>query len=106
NIRIKDRKMFYMSPKWREKRQEILETDNLECVRCNRKGLLTVNDREVLDVEHIIEIERALELIYEDHNLRTLCKSCHSIRHIRFINKETGQSIKAEHLEREFPESW
>lgn len=106
HIKIKDRKKLYKSLKWREKRQEILERDNFECVWCKRKGLVTVNDREVLEVDHIIEIERAPELIYEDDNLRTLCRSCHSIRHNRFGNKETGQTIKAEHLEREFPESW
>lgn len=86
HLPLKQRKKIYNSKAWKDKRQEILRRDNYECVWCKEQGKVTVRDRDVLEIDHILEIERAPELVFEDSNLRTLCRGCHSKRHKR--NKE------------------
>lgn len=84
HIPLKEKKKIYNSIAWRKKRQEILERDNHECVWCAAQGKVTTNDRETLEIDHIIEIDKDAELIFNNNNLRTLCRSCHSIRHKRY----------------------
>ena len=65
------------NPRWRATRKLFL-AENPLCVFCKDKGRLT----PATEVDHIIE-RRDLEsigAIYDQENLRALCKPCHSRR--------------------------
>lgn len=75
---------FYTSTAWIKLRRQALERDHYECVWCKEKGKVTTRDDDVLEVDHIKELEYYPELALKLDNLRTLCKSCHNVRHGRF----------------------
>lgn len=76
-------KKFYNSSLWRVTREKVLKRDNYECVWCREKGLTTTTNLEI--DHHIIELEHGTEKDAVDlNNLKTLCKSCHNLRHKRF----------------------
>lgn len=70
------------SPKWRSIRRHKLSTQPL-CERCAERGEV----REATEVHHITPIETARSadtmrlLAYDPHNLRSLCRDCHTLTH-------------------------
>lgn len=60
--------------RWKDKRERILRRDKHFCQRCRIKyGIMNF---ENLQIHHIKSREHYPELMYEDDNLITLCKSC------------------------------
>ena len=62
------------SQRWKRKRKHIINRDGGVCQRCLHKYGI-VNSEE-LQVHHIKPRIKYPELIYEDSNLVTLCKTC------------------------------
>ena len=60
-------------PRWKKKRNSILKRDNFECQMCQGE--------EMLDVHHKLYIDGHRLWEYEDKDLITVCKSCHSEEH-------------------------
>lgn len=100
-----DRKKFYNRKQWINLRKERLELDNFECQWCKQEGKVTTHADAVLEVDHIKEIEYYPSLALDIDNLRTLCRSCHNIRHDRL-----GDRIKSNeermNLSDVFVEKW
>ncbi|WP_043458634.1 HNH endonuclease signature motif containing protein [Gluconacetobacter diazotrophicus] len=67
NTQNYDRKWNLFSTKFR--------FNNPWCVRCLKEGIL--NDQNT-QTDHIIPIEQAPDRKYDETNLQTLCRSCHS----------------------------
>ncbi len=63
----------YCSAAWRRTRLAVIARDLSQCQRCRE----IVSGREA-HVDHIIEKPHGTD---ELHNLRLLCRSCHSKRH-------------------------
>lgn len=84
---------FYKSSTWQKLRRLALERDRYECVWCRAEGKVTTKEHATLEVDHIAEIETNPELAEELSNLRTLCRSCHNLRHNRFgfVNKKPNK---------------
>ena len=80
-----ERNRFYRLGIWRGTngiRNKVLERDNNECQWCKERGLVTTTE---LEVDHILELEHGtFQDAIDMDNLRTLCKSCHNLRHQRF----------------------
>lgn len=87
-------KSFYNSKEWKEKRLSILKRDNYECQDCKQKGKLTTSYDAVLEIDHIKELKEYPELKLEDSNLRTLCRTCHNIKHNRFFTGKGNGRFK------------
>lgn len=68
--------------RWQKLRRDILTSQPL-CQRCLEEGLITA----ATEVHHIRPVEEALSagererLMYDPHNLRALCHSCHVRTH-------------------------
>ena len=86
------RRSFYNSQDWRDKREHIKERDHYECQECKRQGKVSLDIYEPnkngrkkikLVVHHINELEFNPELALEDDNLETLCVDCHNKIHDR-----------------------
>lgn len=86
------RRSFYNSQDWRDKREYIKERDRYECQECKRQGKVSLDIYEPnkngrkkikLVVHHIKELEFNPELALEDENLETLCVDCHNKIHDR-----------------------
>jgi len=67
---------IYNSPKWKAKRQEILERDNNTCQKCG--------SQEKLHIHHIYSYFYYPDYVFEDEYLITLCESCHSKCHANY----------------------
>lgn|SRR5690625_1791911 len=78
-----DRKNFYLSREWRKLRELALSRDNYECQDCKKEGKVTTRQDMVLEVHHIVELEKEPKLALELNNLKTLCKLCHNKAHGR-----------------------
>ncbi len=78
------KRAFYNSTAWRNKREDILERDNYECAWCKKDGGVTTKDHAILEVDHIFELEHYPKLALVDENLRVLCNMHHNMRHKRF----------------------
>lgn len=76
---------FYASTEWKKLREEAMKRDRYECVWCARDG--KVSTHQVLEVDHIHELEYYPDESLDIDNLRTLCKDCHNKRHQRFNYK-------------------
>ncbi len=87
-------KGFYSNAKWRKTRLKVLARDHYECVMCNAEGRLTINQKQSLEVDHILELENRPDLAYELSNLRTLCKFHHNKRHGRFEHNPNNRKNK------------
>lgn len=62
------------SRKWRKFRREIIQMDRGFCQRClNQQGIYKHND---LEVHHIKPRDEYPELVFDEDNVITLCKSC------------------------------
>lgn len=97
------RAAFYNSTTWKDKRQEILERDNFECLMCVAEGKVTTQAHSVLEIDHIEELKDRPDLAMDNDNLRTLCKDHHNKRHKRFNYRPRK---KENRLHQKFPERW
>lgn len=70
----RDIQLPLMSRRWQKKRKYIINRDNGYCQRCFCKFRL-INDQD-LQVHHIKPRSKYPELMYEDDNLITLCRTC------------------------------
>ena len=68
---------FYLSAKWKHKRQTIMRRDGYMCRECRKYGRV----REAVEVHHIKHLEDYPELAYDDSNLVSLCRDCHRKMH-------------------------
>lgn len=59
--------------RWKDARAACLERDGHACIWC---GATTE-----LEVDHIIELSVDPDLAFDLDNLRTLCRTCHDLRH-------------------------
>lgn len=85
------RRQFYLSPRWRKKRKEIIERDNYECQHCKTKG--KVGPAEA--VHHIKHLQYYPELALVDDNLITLCGVCHNKEHPEKFERVNNKSHEA-----------
>lgn len=86
------RAQFYSSSEWRRLRDEAMSRDHYECVWCAAEGKVTTD--QVLEVDHIKELEYYPQYALDIDNLRTLCKECHNKRHNRFEYKARAKKTK------------
>ena len=68
---------FYQSKAWKHKRRMILRRDGYRCQMCKRFGKWC----SAVTVHHIKELEDYPELALDDHNLISVCQSCHNRLH-------------------------
>lgn len=61
-------------PQWQKKRLEVLDRDGWACTCCQ-------SETENLQVHHVIYEKGKKPWEYADHNLITLCESCHKAQH-------------------------
>lgn len=73
-------KHFYNGTKWKQLREFILSRDNYLCQDCYKNKVITGAE----EVHHILEISIDWDRRYDEDNLISLCKKCHSRRHGRF----------------------
>ena len=78
---------FYHSAKWKRKREIILKRDGYQCRHCKRYGKIVPANT----VHHIIPAATRPELIYNNHNLLSLCTSCHEKMHDKFTDTLSKQ---------------
>ncbi len=76
-------------PQWQKKRLEVLQRDNWSCTSCQIKT-------ENLQVHHLIYEKGKKPWEYADHNLITLCESCHQKEH--GLEKNDPLSLIQEHI--------
>ena len=99
------RRKFYRSKDWKELREFVLARDNYECQWCKARGKVTTRDDAILEIDHIIEIDKDFSLSLEPENCRTLCRGCHNYRHNRFA-KQVKQVKPAEIKKWDSDEMW
>lgn len=63
--------------RWYYARRQVLERDLYCCRMCLDKDNYV--EREGLEVHHIIPIYKNAEMVYDEHNLITLCKRHHRL---------------------------
>lgn len=76
-LRAKDRQKIYNSKQWRDVRELALLRDDLICIHCKDKNIITKAEC----VHHIIYLENDITLAYTLDNLISLCNKCHQIIH-------------------------
>lgn len=92
----KQRKKFYDSSAWQEKRIEILKRDHFECQECRKRIEKAREDSRTLPpdkrrihradcVHHILHLEDHPELALDDDNLEAICNQCHNEVHGRVL---------------------
>lgn len=74
---MNNNRSFYMSKKWKDKRQYILHRDGFLCQECKKYG----RNNEAKIVHHIIEVEEEPSLKMNNKNLISVCYSCHNKLH-------------------------
>ena len=85
----KDKSEIYNSREWKELRIAKLRSTNGLCEECLKQGIVT----SARCVHHVVPIETARtkdemrRLAFDEHNLMSLCQSCHSR-----IHKELGSN--------------
>ena len=82
-MNIKQRREFYNSRTWRNKRKEILLRDNNECQMCKQTGLVA----KAQEVHHVKMLINNPELGLASMNLQSLCRRCHDKIHKRILQK-------------------
>ena len=83
---------FYLTTRWKHKRQEILERDHFECQECKRDGKVTTINDSILEIDHIKELDKYPELAWDNENLQTLCRDCHNKKHNRMNYRGTAKT--------------
>ena len=83
-----DVREFYLSAKWKRKRQYILKRDGYECQQCRRYG----RHVEATEVHHIKHLDEYPELALCSENLVSLCHACHNAMHPEKIRKASARS--------------
>lgn len=92
--RRNEHRKFYMRAKWRKVRLLVLKRDHYECLHCKAEGKLTINQKQLLEVDHILELDAHPELAYDLSNLQTLCKYHHNKKHGRFEHNPKNKNNK------------
>lgn len=59
-------------PRWKALRQQALERDGYQCVRCGT--------RHRLEIDHVEPVRARPDLAWSLRNLQTLCGKCHSAK--------------------------
>lgn len=57
--------------RWQVLRQEVLERDNWQCVKCGTR-------RGRLEVDHVRPVRNAPDRAFDKRNLQSLCGPCHT----------------------------
>lgn len=70
---------FYLSKRWKQKRENILRRDKYICRQCKRYGRTT----PATLVHHIYPLEHYPEYKLTSINLISLCNTCHEQMHDR-----------------------
>ena len=98
-----NKRKFYNSVAWRNKRDKIKKRDGYECQWCKQEGRLTIDTGEknrngrkknALIVHHIKELIDFPELRLTDENLVTVCFKCHEQHHERWIENNKQKETK------------
>lgn len=77
---------MYDTARWKQMRNAHIRDEPL-CRECKKQGRITAGR----EVDHIIPHENKPELMWDAHNLQTLCRSCHSAKTMR----ERGGNMRA-----------
>jgi 5-methylcytosine-specific restriction protein A len=75
---VKVRNPFYLTPKWKATRLQVLRRDRYYCQECGALCLGKKRGMPSPQVDHIEDLKDAPNKAYDMSNLRTLCMSCHS----------------------------
>lgn len=86
-----------LDPRWKEKREQILERDFRMCQICMSS--------KKLQVHHVYYIENRDAWDYPDTALLTLCESCHEYQHLISGNKYRKTEDRIPQLFRHIKES-
>ena len=90
------RRRFYKSAAWYGKngiREQALKKGNYECLWCKQEGKVTTIHDDIIEVDHIEEVQDRPDLALELENTRLLCLKHHNLRHNRFgFNKDNKWS--------------
>lgn len=80
---------LYRSRYWKDKRTKILERDNYECQRCLGKlgKVKHIRLKKANTVHHKVEIKSCPDLMLDDDNLVSLCRTCHDEIHGRTTDR-------------------
>ena len=76
-LRAKDRQKIYNSKQWRDVRELALLRDDLICIHCKDKNIIT----KATEVHHIQYLEHRIDLAYDLDNLISVCSKCHQQIH-------------------------
>ena len=69
---------FVLHPKWKAKRQEIIERDGGKCICCRATEDLVVHHKQY----HVTpDGKKYMPWCYDNKYLATVCKKCHSKGH-------------------------
>ncbi|MGQ7776813.1 HNH endonuclease [Bacillus sp. WC2507] len=74
NKKLNETDKLLKSTRWKKKRIVIIHRDGVVCQRCLIK--YNIINSEKLEVHHIKPRSKYPELMFEDTNLITLCKTC------------------------------
>ena len=67
-------KDYLNDPRWQKKRLEVFEHDKFKCICCG-------DDKNRLNVHHLIYYKNKLPWEYELKDIVTLCDKCHTVIH-------------------------
>ena len=81
---------FRSSYAWQKQRELIKERDHYLCKACLRENVFTYDG---LEVHHIVPLEEAPELGFEEDNLITLCEKHHELAERGGISREDLQEL-------------
>lgn len=81
---------FYLSSRWKRKRELVLRRDQYECQECRRFGRV----RAATMVHHVKPFEHYPELKLDMNNLISLCNSCHGTMHDRLTDELTDTGLQ------------
>lgn len=96
------RRSFYNSMAWRNKRSDVMKRDHFECQRCKSLGKVSIDEYEYnknnrkkikLVVHHKKELADNPDLALDDENLETLCVECHNEIHDRNFKTKHHKKI-------------
>jgi hypothetical protein len=69
-------------PRWKARRQQILERDHFQCVICKSNSSLQVHHRQYHFI--VLKQEYKLPWDYADYLMITLCENCHRRGHYQY----------------------